>query len=91
MGKFRRYRGSQQREWSVQLYDDGRQTQFNLNLYTVSTKINWPTYSEGGQNMVWQTQGSMIEDDVRPTPATIMTADTKWRADLPEGWDAIHD
>ncbi|KAJ7799845.1 Alpha/Beta hydrolase protein [Mycena leptocephala] len=34
------------------------------NNANVSTKINWPTYSEGGQNMVWQTQGSMIEDDV---------------------------
>ncbi|KAJ7834162.1 Alpha/Beta hydrolase protein [Mycena leptocephala] len=33
------------------------------NNANVSTKINWPTYSEGGQNMVWQTQGFMIEDD----------------------------
>ncbi|KAJ7253910.1 alpha/beta-hydrolase [Mycena rebaudengoi] len=33
------------------------------NNANVSTKINWPKYSEGGQNMVWQTQGSIIEDD----------------------------
>jgi hypothetical protein len=41
--------------------------------------------------MVWQTQGSIIEDDVRPIPVTTMTADTKWPVDLPEGRDAIHD
>ncbi|KAJ6612178.1 Alpha/Beta hydrolase protein [Mycena sp. CBHHK59/15] len=33
------------------------------NNANVTTKINWPKYSEGGQNIVWQTQGSIIEDD----------------------------
>ncbi|KAJ6469341.1 alpha/beta-hydrolase [Mycena sanguinolenta] len=33
------------------------------NNANVPSKINWPKYSEGQENMVWQTQGSVIEKD----------------------------
>nr|GAT50520.1 predicted protein [Mycena chlorophos] len=33
------------------------------NNANVSSKVHWPRYSEGAQNMVWQTQGSFIEKD----------------------------
>ncbi|KAJ6617176.1 Alpha/Beta hydrolase protein [Mycena sp. CBHHK59/15] len=33
------------------------------NNANVTTKINWPKYSEGHQNLVWQTQGSTTEKD----------------------------
>ncbi|KAJ6588951.1 Alpha/Beta hydrolase protein [Mycena capillaripes] len=33
------------------------------NNANVPLKIYWPKYSEGGENMVWQTQGSIIEKD----------------------------
>ncbi|KAF7348663.1 Carboxylic ester hydrolase [Mycena venus] len=33
------------------------------NNANVPSKINWPKYSEGQQNMVWQTQGSITEKD----------------------------
>ncbi|KAF7352048.1 Carboxylic ester hydrolase [Mycena venus] len=33
------------------------------NNANVSSKLHWPKYSEGGENMVWQTQGSVIEKD----------------------------
>ncbi|KAJ7876624.1 alpha/beta-hydrolase [Mycena leptocephala] len=29
----------------------------------ISSKVHWPKYSEGGENMVWQTQGSIVEKD----------------------------
>ncbi|KAJ6471583.1 alpha/beta-hydrolase [Mycena vitilis] len=33
------------------------------NNANVTTKITWPKYSDGAQNIVWQTQGSVVEDD----------------------------
>jgi hypothetical protein len=33
-------------------------------MESVSSKVHWPKYSEGGENMVWQTQGSIVEKDV---------------------------
>ncbi|KAJ7473145.1 Alpha/Beta hydrolase protein [Mycena galericulata] len=33
------------------------------NNANVATKINWPRYSQGGENMVFQTQGSVLEKD----------------------------
>ncbi|KAJ7639985.1 alpha/beta-hydrolase [Mycena polygramma] len=33
------------------------------NNANVTTKITWPKYSDGAQNIVWQTQGSVIEVD----------------------------
>nr|GAT60463.1 predicted protein [Mycena chlorophos] len=33
------------------------------NNANVTTKLKWPKYSEGAENIVWQTQGSMIEKD----------------------------
>ncbi|KAJ7114841.1 Alpha/Beta hydrolase protein [Mycena epipterygia] len=36
----------------------------NPNNANVTTKITWPKYSEGAQNIVWQTQGAtMLEED----------------------------
>ncbi|KAJ7307781.1 alpha/beta-hydrolase [Mycena albidolilacea] len=34
------------------------------NNANVTAKITWPKYSEGAQNIVWQSEGSIIEDDV---------------------------
>jgi hypothetical protein len=36
----------------------------SLTLNSVPSKIKWPKYSDGQQNMVWQTQGSVTEKDV---------------------------
>ncbi|KAJ6554847.1 Alpha/Beta hydrolase protein [Mycena capillaripes] len=33
------------------------------NNANVTTKITWPKYSDGAQNIVWQTEGSIIEND----------------------------
>ncbi|KAJ7610509.1 alpha/beta-hydrolase [Roridomyces roridus] len=33
------------------------------NTANIPTKIQWPQYSERASNMVWQTQGSTVEDD----------------------------
>ncbi|KAJ7446317.1 alpha/beta-hydrolase [Mycena latifolia] len=33
------------------------------NNANVTSKIYWPKYSEGGENMVWQTQGPVLEKD----------------------------
>ncbi|KAJ6599950.1 alpha/beta-hydrolase [Mycena vulgaris] len=33
------------------------------NNANVPSKVNWPKYSDGQQNMVWQTQGSITEKD----------------------------
>ncbi|KAJ7474483.1 alpha/beta-hydrolase [Mycena galericulata] len=33
------------------------------NNANVTSKITWPKYSDGQENMVWQTQGSIIEKD----------------------------
>lgn len=33
-------------------------------MVPVTGKITWPKYSEGAQNIVWQSEGAIIEDDV---------------------------
>lgn len=57
---------------------------------SVPSKITWPKYSDGQENMVWQTQGSITEKDVSSTmPAIenlVLTTDTE----LPPGGDAVH-
>nr|GAT43049.1 predicted protein [Mycena chlorophos] len=33
------------------------------NNANVSSKVHWPRYNEGAENMVWQTRGSFVEKD----------------------------